>query len=52
MPAEAVVLDANLLVLFIVGTVSPSLIPRHKRLPAYTEMTIGCSDLDLRQLLL
>jgi hypothetical protein len=36
MPANAVVLDANLLVLFMVGTASVSYIARHKRLRAYT----------------
>ena len=37
MPAKAVVLDANLLVLFVVGIASPSYIAKHKRLAAYTE---------------
>jgi hypothetical protein len=37
MPANAIVLDANLLVLFAVGTASRSYIARHKRLRAYTE---------------
>ncbi|MSP01969.1 MAG: hypothetical protein EXR07_13095 [Acetobacteraceae bacterium] len=37
MPADAVVLDANLLVLFVVGAASRSYIAKHKRLRAYTE---------------
>lgn len=37
MPANAIVLDANFLVLFIVGAASPSYIAKHKRLRAYTE---------------
>lgn len=36
MPAEALVLDANLLVLLIVGTTSEAYISRHKRLRAFT----------------
>ncbi len=36
MPANAVVIDTNLLVLLIVGIASPSYIARHKRLQAYT----------------
>ena len=36
MPANSVVLDANLLVLLTVGTASKTYIARHKRLPAYT----------------
>jgi hypothetical protein len=35
MPANAIVLDANLLVLLIVGAASRSYIARHKRLRAY-----------------
>jgi hypothetical protein len=37
MPASAVVLDANLLVLLVVGVASGSYIAKHKRLRAYTE---------------
>ena len=37
MPADAIVLDANLLVLLVVGTASRSYIAKHKRLDAYTE---------------
>jgi hypothetical protein len=37
MPANPVVLDANLLVLLVVGTASRSYIVKHKRLQAYTE---------------
>jgi hypothetical protein len=37
MPGETIVLDANLLVLLVVGTASLSYITRHKRLRAYTE---------------
>ncbi len=36
MPADAVLLDANLLVLLIVGSASISYIPKHKRTRAYT----------------
>jgi hypothetical protein len=36
MPADAVVLDANLLVLLVVGLASTAYIPRHKRLKAYS----------------
>ena len=36
MPAETVVVDANLLVLLIVGLASESYITRHKRLKAYS----------------
>jgi hypothetical protein len=36
MPVKAVVLDANLLVLLVVGLASPSYIIRHKRLRAYS----------------
>ena len=36
MPADAVVLDANLLVLWVVGLASTSYISRHKRLQAYS----------------
>ena len=35
--SRSLLIDANLLVLWAVGTVSPSLIPRHKRLAAYVE---------------
>ncbi len=34
---SSLLIDANLLVLFAVGSVSPSLITRHKRLTAYVE---------------
>jgi hypothetical protein len=37
MPGETIVLDSNLLVLFVVGVTSPAHIARHKRLQAYTE---------------
>lgn len=37
MPANAVLIDANLLVLLVVGTASGSYIARHKRLRAYTQ---------------
>src|ERR1044071_4201631 len=37
-----VILDSNLLVLFIVGKTSPGLIEKHRRLQAYSE-----SDFDL-----
>jgi hypothetical protein len=36
MPADAVILDANLLVLWVVGLASTSYISRHKRLQAYS----------------
>ena len=36
MPADAIILDANLLVLFVVGAASPSYIAKHKRTRAYT----------------
>lgn len=36
MPANAVILDANLFVLWVVGLASPSYIARHKRLQAYS----------------
>jgi len=36
MPASSIVLDANLLVLLIVGLASPSYIASHKRLRAFT----------------
>lgn len=35
MPGNAILLDANLLLLFIVGAASPSYIARHKRLRGY-----------------
>lgn len=37
MPHNAVILDANLFVLLVVGLASPAFIARHKRLHAYTE---------------
>ena len=37
MPANAVILDSNLLVLLVVGTTSRSYIGKHKRLRAYTD---------------
>ncbi len=37
MPADTVILDANLLVLLVVGTASRSYIAKHKNLQAYTE---------------
>ena len=37
MPVNAVILDANLLVLLVVGLYSRSYIARHKRLAAYSE---------------
>ncbi len=37
MPVNVILLDANLLVLFTVGTASVRYIARHKRLRAYTE---------------
>jgi hypothetical protein len=51
MPANAVVLDANLLVLLVVGIASPSYILKHKRTRADSahdqNHTLLTSDLDL-----
>ena len=37
MPAKPIILDANLLILLVVGSASRSYIAKHKRLRAYTE---------------
>jgi len=41
MPANAIVLDANLLVLLIVGAASRTYIAKHKRLRAFSERDFG-----------